>query len=162
MTEEEKRKRRKTYYLAHREEILSRRKEYYLKHREEELSRGREYKSAHHEELLSYRKQYCKENRNKVLSYKREYHKKNRENERKYVLDMRNKALDLYGHKCELCGVIDHLEFHHLNLDGVEERKVYSSKKLYKSLADGNKRSDLRLLCRSCHHKIHNDLRSSI
>lgn len=166
MTEEERKERRreckKAYYLAHREEILSRRKEYYLKHYEEELSRGREYKSAHHEELLLYRRGYCKENRDKILSYKKEYHKKNRENERKYELDIRNKALDLYGHKCELCGAINHLEFHHLNLDGVEERKVYSSKKLNKSLADGNKRGDLQLLCRSCHHKIHNDLRSSI
>lgn len=148
--------------MAHREEILSCRKKYYLEHREEELSRGREYKSVHHGELLSRRKQYCKENRDKILSYKRVYHKKNRENERKYELDIRNKALDLYGHKCELCGAIDHLEFHHLNLDGVEERKFYSSKKLYRSLADGNKRSDLQLLCRSCHHKIHNDLRSNI
>ena len=43
-----------------------------------------------------------------------------------------------------------------------EERKVYSSDKLNRSLADGNKRNDLRLLCRSCHHKIHNNLRSNI
>ena len=166
MTEEErkerKRERKKAYYLAHREEILSYRKEYYKENREKLLLQQREYKSAHYEELLLYRREYCKENRDKILLYKKEYHKKNRENERKYTLDIRNKALDLYGHKCELCGAINHLEFHHLNLDGVEERKVYSSKKLNKSLADGNKRSDLQLLCRSCHHKIHNDLRSSI
>ena len=109
---------------------------YYLAHRKKELSRAREYRE---------------ENRDKILPQIREYHSDNRE-----------KALDLYGHKCELCGAIDHLEFHHLNLDGVEERKVYSSIKLNKSLADGNKRSDLQLLCRSCHHRIHNNLRSSI
>lgn len=137
----------------------------------------RAYYLAHHKEELSYRKEYCEENkdkillyykknRNKLLSYKKEYRKKNRDKIlpqiRGYNTDVRNKALDLYGCKCELCGSVDHLEFHHLNLDGVEERKVYSHKNLYKSLADGNKRSDLQLLCRSCHHKIHNDLRSGI
>lgn len=109
------------------------RRAYYLDHREEELSRSREYKLKHHEELLS--------------------QKRERDS------NIRKKALDLYGHKCSMCGSVDGLEFHHLNLDGVEERKVYRNTKLYKYLADGNKRSDLQLLCSSCHHKIHKDLR---
>lgn len=154
--------RRREYYLAHRGEELSHRREHYLAHREENrekvLSRGREYYLKHRKEILSYRE----ENRDKILSQKREYHKKNREKELKYRFEIRNKALDLYGHKCELCGSVDCLEFHHINLNGVEERKVCPNMSLYKSLADGNKRSDLQLLCRSCHHKIHNDLRSSI
>lgn len=174
---ERKRERRRAYYLTHREEelsrnrqyhkenrdkILSHQKEYDLKHREEVLSRGREYKLAHREEICLYNRQYREENKDKIRLYREKNRDKILPQIREYHSDNREKALDLYGHKCELCGSVDHLEFHHLNFDGVEERKVYSSIKLNKSLADGNKRSDLQLLCRSCHHKIHNDLRSSI
>lgn len=131
--------------------VKERKKAYYLAHREEALLYKKEYRKKNRDKMLSQKIEYYKKNRDKMLSYKKEY-----------KLDIRNKALDLYGHKCELCGAIDHLEFHHLNLDGVEERKFYSNTNLYKSLADGNKRSDLQLLCQSCHHKIHNDLRSNI
>ena len=170
MTEEERkecrREYKRAYYLKHREEALLYKREYRKKNRDKILLQQKEYRLAHHEEILSHKREYHKENRDRELLYKREYHKENREKllsqHKQYDLDIRNKALDLYGHKCELCGAIDHLEFHHLNLDGVEERKVYSNRNLYRSLADGNKRSDLQLLCRSCHHKIHNDLRSSI
>lgn len=144
MTKEEKREYNRKYYLSHREEVLSQKKQY--------------------------AKEYYKENRNRIIErvncYRKNHwseHYDNRiEQTRKYRFEIRSKALDLYGHKCELCGSVDHLEFHHLNLDGEDERKIHSSTKIYKSLADGNKRSDLQLLCRSCHHKTHNDLRSSI
>lgn len=142
---------RSAYYLAHRKKELSYGRRYREENRDKIHSRMREYREENKDRILSRAREYREENRDKILPQIREYHSDNRE-----------KALDLYGHKCELCGAINHLEFHHLNLDGVEERKVYSSIKLNKSLADGNKRSDLQLLCRSCHHKIHNDLRSSI
>ena len=170
MTEEERKERRReykrAYYLAHRGEILSQHKEYRLAHHEEVRLYNRQYREENRDKILSYKKEYYLKHHEEELSYKREYHKKNRDKllpqKKEYDSNIRNKALDLYGHKCELCGSVDFLEFHHLNLDGVEERKVYSDKKLNKSLADGNKRSDLQLLCRSCHHRIHNDLRSSI
>lgn len=131
--------------------VKERDKTYRDSHKEHKKEYSKEYYLKHHEEKLSYNRQYREENRDKILSHKKEYDS-----------NIRNKALDLYGYKCELCGSVDFLEFHHLNLDGEEERKVYSSKNLYKSLSDGNKRNDLQLLCRSCHHRIHNNLRSSI
>ena len=131
--------------------VRERDKMYRDSHKEHEKERHRVYYESHKEYEKEYRDRYNKEHRQYRINQKKIYNK-----------NVREKALDLYGHKCELCGSVDHLEFHHLNFDGEEERKVYSGKNLYKSLSDGNKRNDLQLLCRSCHHKIHNDLRSSI
>lgn len=144
MTKEEKKEYNREYYLNHREKVLSQKKQYakryYKENRDKIIERVNHYRKSHWDE--------CRDDRI--------------EQTRRYRSNIRNKALDLYGHKCELCGSVDHLEFHHLNLDGEEERKICSSTKMHKSLSDGNKRSDLQLLCRSCHHRIHNDLRSSI
>lgn len=131
--------------------VKERDKIYRDSHKEHKKEYNKKYRDSHKDEIKFYNDQYNKEYKQYRINYKKTYDK-----------NIREKALDLYGHRCELCGSVDHLEFHHLNLNGEEERKYYSSKNLYKSLADGNKRSDLQLLCRSCHHKIHNDLRSSI
>ena len=128
--------------------------------------RDKIYRDSHKEHKKEYSKKYRDSHKDEIKFYNDQYNKEHREyriNQKKiYDKNIREKSLDLYGHKCELCGSVDFLEFHHLNLDGEEERKVYSSKNLYKSLSDGNKRNDLQLLCRSCHHRIHNNLRSSI
>lgn len=141
MTKEERKEYDRQYYLKHHGKIIEKRKQYYENNKEKVIKRISQYRQDHRNTdfYCDMLEQHCR-----------------------YKTEIRHKALDLYGGKCENCGSVDHLEFHHLNLDGEEERKIYSSTKMCKSLADGNKRSDLRLLCRSCHHKIHNDLRSNI
>ena len=139
MTKEERKEYDRQYYLKHRRRIIEKRKQYYEDNKGEVIKRVGQYRQDHRNTDF-----YCG-----MLE------------QHQYKTEIRHKALDLYGGKCENCGATKLLEFHHSNFDGENERKIYSSTKMYKSLADGNKRSDLRLLCRSCHHKIHN-LRSSI
>ena len=66
----------------------------------------------------------------------------------------RQRAIAVYGGRCEGCGDVHRLEFDHPGWDGGEHRKVESHKAMYRRIAElGERLTDrrLRLLCVPCH-----------
>lgn len=130
---------------------LTRSQRYYKRHHNEEDFKKRKSEANHR-----YRESHREKCRLNALKWKQanreEHNKRNREAEHRLKI----KAFGLYGGKCENCGATSNLQFHHINIDGVEERKSgYTHKKLYRVLANYGKREDISLLCASCHMKLH-------
>ena len=133
------------------EDGLTRSQRYYERHHNEEDFKKRKSKSDH-----KYYESHKEKYRLNALKWKQanreEHNKRNREAEHRLKI----KAFGLYGGKCENCGATSNLQFHHINMDGGEERKSgYTHKKLYRILANYGKREDISLLCASCHMKLH-------
>lgn len=137
MTKEEKREYNKQYRILHKEEIAERMNKYAKEHRKEWNERNRNYRKNNKE-------------------------KHNEQNKKEYK-DMKLKVYALYGGKCELCNSLDNLQIHHKNIDGVEERNNgFSNGNLFRSLITNGKREDLQLLCSSCHHKVHYNIKHNL
>lgn len=51
----------------------------------------------------------------------------------------RKEALEEAGNKCSICGSTDHLQVHHLSYEELEGKDI----------------SQVRVLCKSCHEKVH-------
>lgn len=139
------------------EDGLTRQQRYYERHHNEEDFKKRKSEANH--KYYESHKEKCRLNTLKWRQANREEHnRKNREAGHKLKI----KALGLYGGKCENCGAISNLQFHHIYMDGEEERKSgYTHKKLYRVLANHGKREDINLLCASCHTKLHKRVKSS-
>jgi len=133
------------------EDGLTRQQRYYERHHNEEDFKKRKSEADH--KYYESHKEKC---RLKALKWKQanreEHNKKTREAEHKLKI----KAFGLYGGRCENCGATSNLQFHHINMDGGEERKSgYAHKKLYRVLANCGKREDITLLCVPCYTKLH-------
>ena len=152
MTKEQTREYNKWYRETHKEFIRELNKRYREEHKKEIAERMSDYAKNHREE-------YNKRNR----EYRHNHKDKHNEQNKKEYKDMKQKVYALFGGKCELCSSTEHLEIHHKNFDGAEERKNgISNSVLFRSLIANGKREDLQLLCSSCHHKVHMKLRREL
>ena len=66
----------------------------------------------------------------------------------------RDRAIEIYGGRCEGCGSAEQLEFDHIYYDGSFHRSIESTAKWLAVIAKLGKRDPLfaiRLLCHDCH-----------
>ena|SRR5487761_166669 len=70
---------------------------------------------------------------------------------------VRDKAIEIYGGHCELCGDTHNLEFDHIDWNGAEHRKVEDAGSMKQRIATtGQRLTDyrLRLVCGPCHRRL--------
>lgn len=116
-----------------------------------------------HEELkhinkLKGNKAYRDRNKERLNAESRDYRNKNLETQRRRVREclqnIREKIVKLLGSKCVICGFSDPraLEIDHINNNGNEERKIFSTYGYYKHILDQIKvgSKDYQLLCSNC------------
>lgn len=77
--EKEKAERKALRHAQALENRKKRRKEYYQAHKEEERARNKEWKEANREKMAQFKKDWREANRDKVNAYMRDYNSKNKE-----------------------------------------------------------------------------------
>ena len=86
------------------------------------------------------------------IDFLTELHKKNRQtiNTRKYLDKLREKNLNTFGNKCELCNETKNLEFHHIT-----PALIGRGRGSYNRYNEVRKNPELfKLLCKKCHDSI--------
>ncbi|MEK6860369.1 MAG: hypothetical protein AABY07_00220 [Nanoarchaeota archaeon] len=105
-------------------------KKYYLKNSEKLKLKSEEWYNKNKERAIKKSKEWVENNRKKRNQIGRDYDKRNPEKTRAHGLVYYHK---MRGKKCEECGSLEHLEFHHTDYEN------------NKGLT----------LCRDCHYKVH-------
>jgi len=116
----------------------------------------REYRKKNPGKAAEYQAKYRERDPEKVMKQKRDSYHRRRDVTLAKSRALREKVLDIYGHKCECCGEhrSEFLAFDHRNGDGAKMRKngehPRSGQPLYRWIERNNFPSEFRLLCHNC------------
>ena len=88
----------------------------------------------------------------RMRKYRRQDPEKYRQKNRDIIKARRNKLLDMYGHKCAVCGFADPiaLTLDHINNNGNVERKAIGERGVYKRAIEKYRPKEYRTLCMNC------------
>jgi len=132
--------------------------------REQKKEYNKKYYEKNRDKLLTHKKEYNQKHRERIKQYAREYSKKYSREHKEQInkaCRIRTHAImghckDVRGNKCEMCGRLDGLDFHHKNPKD-KRFKISSRYYLTDSLLEELKKCFL--VCKNCHQKRHKELR---
>lgn len=148
--------------LAYQREYRKKNRDRLLKQRKES-GRDKEYYTKNKDVIANQRKEWYQDNSDVVKNRVKEWRamnpeKKSAQAKREY-LECKEKALSVYGGKCQKCGDDDrrHLQFHHTNgllsEDRDDKGRRISGVLMFRRLCR-DKRDDIEVLCANCHEEL--------
>ena len=164
--DDETKKQKREYYLAHREEILQKVAQYKEAHREEVNARQRAYHASRRDEANRKRRAYGALHREELNARQRDYNAAHKEQirEKSKIYNRtrgRKEKIETLQHyssnipSCACCGetIIEFLCIDHINGDGNKHRKeigLTHGAKMYQWLKKNNYPKGFQVLCCNC------------